>query len=135
VMAADNPQRYRAFVAAVEKVDTAQAVALYRRFYPSFQAAYEELGYPGRHFNDRLVDVIDHLLQTPEPAKPPTLRLTEVKGPIASARPWVRYEFEDPALEALSSGQKMLLRMAPDARQRLKGKLAELRRAVAATPR
>ena len=44
------------------------AAALYAKFYPLFQQAYEELGYPGRYFNDRLVAVIDHLLQAPEPA-------------------------------------------------------------------
>ena len=39
---------------------------VYERLYPLFQQAYEDLGYPGKYFNDRLVEVIDHLLQTPE---------------------------------------------------------------------
>jgi hypothetical protein len=62
---------------------------------------------------------------------PLKLRLTEVKGPIASLRPWVRYEFADPALEALSSGQKILLRVGPVNERRLKEKLAQLRSELA----
>ena len=30
---------------------------------------------------------------------------------MASERPWVRYEYADPGLQALSSGQKILLRV------------------------
>ena len=74
------------------------------------------------------------LLATPEPAGPLAVRLTEVKGPIESDRPWVRYEFADPALEALPAGSKMLLRMGSDHARVLKTKLTELRRAIAKAP-
>lgn len=60
-----NHARYAAFVGLVESLDSRRAVAMYREFYPWFQSAYEGLGFLGRHFNDRLVDVIDHLLATP----------------------------------------------------------------------
>ena len=117
-------------------LDVARAAALYVQWYPMFQQAYRELGYPQGYFNDRMVAVIDRLLATPEPAPPLTVRLTEVKGPIASERPWVRYEFADPALEALPAGSKMLLRMGPEQAQRLKGKLAAFRAAITrAAPR
>jgi len=131
-----NASRYTPFVEFVESVDTARAAALYVQWYPLFQQAYRELGYPQGYFNDRLVEVIDRLLATPEPAPPLAVRLTEVKGPIASERPWVRYEFADSALEALPAGSKMLVRMGPAQAQRLKGKLAALRAAIVrATPR
>lgn len=131
-----NASRYAPFVAFVESIDTARAAALYVQWYPMFQQAYRELGYPQGYFNDRMVAVIDRLLATPEPAPPLTVRLTEVKGPIASERPWVRYEFADPALEALPAGSKMLLRMGPEQAQRLKGKLAAFRAAITrAAPR
>jgi hypothetical protein len=39
----------------------------------------------------------------------------------------VRYEFADPALESLSSGQKIMLRVGPVNERRLKEKLAEIR--------
>ena len=127
-----NAQRYAPFVAFVDKVDTGKAVAAYVQLYPIFQQAYEELGYPKKYFNDRLVAVIDHLLQAPEPSAMPALRLTEVKGEYAAAQPWTRYEFVDPKLEALSAGQKMLVRVGPANEKRLKAKLADFRRGVAA---
>jgi hypothetical protein len=104
------------------------------RLYPLFQQSYQELGYPRGYFNDRLVEVIDQLLATPEPVGPLAVHLTEVKGPITSDRPWVRYEFADPALQALPAGSKMLLRMGPDNARRLKAKLAELRAAITRAP-
>ncbi len=84
----------------VQSTDTKQLGALYIRYYPLFQQAYEDLGYPGQYFNDRLVQVIDHLLQTPD-----------VRGPIQLKQGRVFYEYADPALEARSAGQKLLLRM------------------------
>jgi hypothetical protein len=134
VIAAANPARYAPFVNFVEAVDTPRAVALYVGLYPLFQQAYQELGYPKGYFNDRLVAVIDQLLATPEPVGPLAVHLTEVKGPISSDRPWVRYEFADPALEALPAGSKMLLRMGPENARRLKAKLTELRGAIARAP-
>ncbi len=128
----ENAARYAPFMAFVDKVDTASAVAAYVQLYPLFQQAYEELGYPKKYFNDRLVAVIDHLLQAPEPATMPALKLTEVKGEYAAAQPWTRYEFVDPPLEALSAGQKMLVRVGPANEKRLKAKLADFRRGVAA---
>lgn len=126
-IAADNSLRYAPLVALADSVSPARAVGLYIHMYPLLQQAYEELGYPKRYFNDRLIAVIDQLLATPEPAGPVLVRLTEVKGPIAPARPWVRYEFADPALESLSAGQKIMLRVGPAHERRLKAKLAALR--------
>jgi Protein of unknown function (DUF3014) len=114
-----NARRYAPFVQLVESVDTGKAVALYVRFYPLFQRAYADLGYPDHYFNDRLVEVIDHLLATPT-----------VTGPIKLARPWVMYEYADPALESRSAGQKILVRMGPENAARLKAKLREIRQKV-----
>jgi hypothetical protein len=129
-ISAANSQRYTPLVRFIESVDTTKAVALYVGAYPLFQQAYEELGYPRRYFNDRLVAVIDHLLATPTAREGMAVKLTEVKGPIAAARPWVRYEFSDATLESLSSGQKMMLRAGPDNQARLKVKLQEIRRQI-----
>lgn len=127
----DNSQRYTPLVLMVDAVDTARAVALYRRVYPLFQQAYEELGFPGRYFNDRLVEVLDHLIATPVPTTPLAVTLVEVKGEVPSTRPWVRYEFADPALESLSAGRKMLLRVGPQNQQRLQAKLRDIRQRIA----
>src|SRR5262245_53752659 len=122
-VAADNARRYEPFLRVMESIDTGKLVALYVRFYPLFQQAYRELGYPQGYFNDRLVEVIDHLLLTPE-----------IGGPIKLTKPWIMYEFADPALEARSSGQKALIRMGPANAQRVKAKLRDFRRQIAGRP-
>ena len=116
VLTTENAARYAAVMKLVEGTDIKQAGALYIRYYPLFQQAYEDLGYPGQYFNDRLVEVIDHLLQTPDPHGPIQLKLGKVF-----------YEYADPALEARSAGQKLLMRMGPQNEVIIKGKLKELR--------
>lgn len=134
-IAASNAERYAPFVRFVEGVDSQRAATLYFRHYKLFQQAYVELGYPRGYFNDRLVDVIDHLLATPEVPARPEVRQVEVKGTVPSTQPWTRYEFADPVLEEMSSGQKMLVRLGPDQARRVKAKLAEFRRLIASPGR
>jgi hypothetical protein len=112
----ENSARYADVVRLIQSADSKQLGALYIRYYPLFQDTYEELGYPGQYFNDRLVEVIDHLLQTPE-----------VRGPIQLKQGRVFYEYADPALEARSAGQKLLLRMGSENAAVIKQKLRELR--------
>jgi hypothetical protein len=116
VLEAANFARYDGYVRIATLLDAGAAVAVYRRFYPLFQQAYEDLGYPDRYFNDRLVQAIDDLLAAPE-----------IDAPIALVRPEVLYEFADPALESRSAGQKVLVRMGPANAQRIKAKLREIR--------
>ncbi|MFZ5555664.1 MAG: DUF3014 domain-containing protein [Pseudomonadota bacterium] len=118
-----NAARYAPYVKLAQAANAKQAAALYRRYYPLFQQAYEELGYPGKYFNDRLVEVIDHLLAAPE-----------VKGPIRLTQPKVLYQFADPELEALSAGQKFLVRIGPGNAAAMKAKLRELRAEVTSAP-
>jgi DUF3014 family protein len=118
-----NYARYQPLVTLVGKLDVHQLAAVYFRFYPLFQQAYQDLGYPNGYFNDRLVQVIDMLLATPQPAEP-----------VALVRPNVMYTFADPALEARPAGQKLLIRMGPDNAATIKTKLKELREAITATP-
>ena len=112
-----NFKRYESFVSMAEYIDTRKLVVQYIRFYPLFQEAYEELGYPGRYFNDRFIQVIDHLLKAPE-----------VNGSIKLVRPKVFWLFANPELESLSAGQKILVRIGPENAGRVKVKLKELRR-------
>jgi len=131
VIGAANAARYLPFVALVEAVDSERAVALYRELYPLFQSAYEYLGYPGKYFNDRLIAVIDLLLETPEPSGALPVEVPDIRGPLKPTRLWLLYRFSDPALEGLSSGQKILLRVGMDNRKRLRSKLVEIRKLIA----
>ena len=126
-----NAARYQDLVGFVTGIDPASALAVYKRIYPVLQRNYEALGYPGRQFNDRLVAVIDHLLKTPDIDKPLLLTLVQVQGEVASQRPWLRYEYATPELEALSAGQKILLRMGRANAQRVKTMLRTVRMEIA----
>ena len=75
--------------------------------------------------------MIDHLLQAPEPAGPVQVRLVEVKGNVPSQRPWVRYEYADPQLESLSSGQKIMVRVGLENERKLKASLRGFREQIA----
>ena len=119
-----NFARYDEYVAMIEAVDVGALVDQYVRAYPLFQEAYRGLGYPDGHFNDRLVAVLDHLLATPTPAQPIVV-VPEKDG----------YTYADPALAALSSGQKLLIRIGPDHAATIKAKLRELRAALAGETR
>ena len=118
----------------VTSIDTGRAVALYVRFFSLLQQAYEDLGYPGKYFNDRVVEVIDHLLATPEPDGPIRVVLPPHDTSINFERPWTLYQFADSRLESASAGQKILLRIGPENASRLKQKLAELRARLASEP-
>ena len=114
-----NAARYATYVRLAEAVPPGPLVAVYVHFYPLFQHEYEELGYPGRYFNDRLVQVIDHLLAAPE-----------VQGTVLLTQPKVLYQFADPKLEGLSAGQKILVRMGGENAAKVKAKLREIRSAL-----
>lgn len=131
VIGAANAARYKPFVTFAQSIDAKRAVDVYAHFYAEFQAAYEEIGYPGQYFNDRVVAVLDDLLATPEIEEPIKVELTEIKGDVNTQRPWVRYQYVDARLQGLSAGQKMLLRMGPENRRIVKAKLAEIRQEVA----
>jgi hypothetical protein len=112
----DNAARYAPYMKLADAVDSAKLVGVYVRLYPLFQQAYEELGYPKAYFNDRLVEVIDHLLATPE-----------VPAEAKLVQPKVFYQFADPELESRSAGQKILLRIGNENAARIKAKLREIR--------
>jgi hypothetical protein len=114
-----NYARYAPLIGLLQRADTQQIASVYRRYYPLFQQSYVDLGYPDAYFNDRLVEVIDHLLETPE-----------VQGPIELTQPGMFYEYADPSLESRSAGQKLLIRMGPENAAIVKDKLRELRAEV-----
>ncbi|PIQ37384.1 MAG: hypothetical protein COW59_07435 [Lysobacterales bacterium CG17_big_fil_post_rev_8_21_14_2_50_64_11] len=116
LIAAENAARYVRYVRAFDALDSEAAVAAYRRWYPLFQSAYRQLGYPDSQFNDRLLVVIDHVLAAPTPPEP-----------IAVQFNGVLYEYVDPALQAASVGHKLMLRMGADNARVFKRKLKRMR--------
>ncbi|HEX8776804.1 MAG TPA: DUF3014 domain-containing protein [Rhodanobacter sp.] len=120
---AGNAGRYAPYMAIVQHADPPALVAWYVHSYPLFQQAWRELGYPKSYFNDRLIVAIDDMLAAPTPAQPPALQLE--KG---------RYVYVDPALESLSVGQKLMLRLGPANEAELKARLRTIRDLLTARP-
>jgi len=116
ILSEKNYERYNTLIDNLEVIDKSLLAEIYLRFYPLFQEAYQDLGYPDVYFNDRLIDVIDHLLDTPE-----------VNDPIILHTPNNLYEFVHPEIESLSSGQKLLIRMGKRNTNRIKQFLIEFR--------
>jgi hypothetical protein len=123
-LSSDNFARYTTPVEMLANADTAELVATYRRFYPLLQQAYVELGYPDGYFNDRLIEVIDHLLEQPI-----------VPGELKLARPHVLYEYADAGVEDLSSGQKLMLRIGADNAAKVRSALSRFRDTLLAEER
>ena len=112
----ENYARYTPFITLLSNVDARTLVAVYRRYYPLMQEAYLELGYPETNFEERVIEVVDHLIATPNPAPPVDLQ-----------QPKVLYEYRDPLLENRSAGQKILMRIGPDHANAVKARLREIR--------
>lgn len=105
----NNYLRYTPYIQLLENIHPDRMISTYVSFYPLMQTAYEQLGYPNAYFNDRLVYVIEHLLETPNP-----------DDPLALLQPSVLYTYADPNFEQLSAGQKILLRMGQEQREKVK---------------
>lgn len=115
-----NLARYDTYMYVADRVNPAAAARWYKRNYSLFQEAYRDLG-TGGYFNDRLIEVIDHLLASPEPKG--TLQLIPAKE---------GYVYADPNYEQLSVGQKFMVRVGKANEAKLKEKLRALREAILA---
>ncbi len=111
-----NYARYEPYMNFLAAISDQQLLSIYVRFYPLFQQAYEELGYPDRYFNDRLIEIMDHLLATPV-----------IKGKIRLTRPKVYYQYADSELEILTAGQKILVRIGNDNAKIVRERLTSIR--------
>lgn len=116
-----NQDRYEMYMRLVEHANLKHIVGYYRRIYPLFQAAYEELG-THAYFNDKLVEVLDLIIGTPDAGERIQLK-----------HPSVRYEFADPHLESLPAVQKIVLRMGAKNARVIKAKCQDLRQLLTET--
>jgi hypothetical protein len=114
---AKNYARYAPYMKIVEAVDSRTLVTWYVHWYPLFQEAYRQLGYPQGYFNDRLIVAIDDMLAAPD-AQAPVALVRTADG---------HYAFADPTWESLSVGQKLMIRIGPDNERTLKTKLRSIR--------
>lgn len=111
-----NEARYASYMNIAKALDTRKLVELYVRLYPLFQQAYVDIGYPNKYFNDRLIVVINDLLDAPD-----------IKEPVRLVQPNVLYQYADPELEALSIGQRIMMRLGSTNEARMKATLAAIK--------
>jgi hypothetical protein len=120
IISPKNAIRYAGYVSLADAVDPKQLVGLYVRLYPLFQQAYGDLGYPNKNFNDQLNDTLDDLLDTPD-----------IKEPIKLVQPKFFYQYADAETEALSIGEKIMLRLGSKNQKIVKNKLGEIKQELA----
>ncbi|MFK8018943.1 MAG: DUF3014 domain-containing protein [Pseudomonadales bacterium] len=109
-------QRYDVYADAFAAMDSERAIAIYRFFWPTLEAAFAELGEPRKSLHNESIKAIDHLLTAPDQV-----------GDIKLVQPSVYYRYADPKLERLTPAQKQMLRLGPRNRALIKAKLAELK--------
>ncbi len=118
-----NNARYAPYIRIIGAIDPEALVQAYRGLEPLFQEAYQELGRGDLAFNDRLIEVLEHLMQTPRPGGEPVVLPSEAI-----------FIFADIELESLSGGQKLLLRLGSDQSSIVRDKIEELHRLLADAP-
>ncbi len=111
-----NAVRYAPYVRIAEAINTKKLVELYVRLYPLFQLSYEELGYPKKYFNDRLITVLDNLLAAPN-----------IKEPVKLIQSNLFYQYADPDFEGRSIGQRILMRLGSNNEAKVKTRLQAIK--------
>jgi len=111
--------RYDRFVALFTSVPPKDAAALLTTLAPLLTQALLEIGEPAEEPLATLRDAISMVLATPE-----------LDTPVELVQPKARYQFADPALEALPPLQKQLMRMGPAHVRQIKAYLRQVEAAL-----
>jgi hypothetical protein len=114
-------QRYTVYAEILDSMDTETMMTLYKTYKPAVSDIFAEVGDPSEDFESRLIDAIDHLLDTPE-----------VPVPVEVYTDSVMYKYRIDRIEDLSGPQKQLLRTGPENMRLIKAKMRELRDALLA---
>ena len=122
-MTTESQVRYNLYVEAITALDPQQCAALYRRYYPLLNNAYQELG-EKNNFHALMLKALQQLENTPELTQPPALVPAD-KG---------MYKYAQPQLEALPAVQKQMLRSGWENVSKLKVWLRQFRAALLAPP-
>ncbi len=115
--------RYDEYAEAISALDTQALVGTFHRMRPLYEQAYAQLGLDPEAFDNAVIRMLDHVMQTPE-----------IDQPIELTRKSVMYQYADPQLEQLSPVQKQLLRMGPQNLRRIKEQAATLRAGLLGQP-
>ncbi|WP_020208331.1 DUF3014 domain-containing protein [Gilvimarinus chinensis] len=113
-----NFERYEQHIALMESIPPENLATMYTSMAPMFNEAYAEQGLEG-DFRNVVLEAVNTLLATPDIDEPLTLK-----------RPTVMYKYADSEIEALPEPQKLMLRIGPENRERVKAYLREFKQAL-----
>lgn len=117
--------RYRSYRAMFDRLDVVEMAELFDRYEPALEKAWQALGeHSGQTFRQRSIEILQHLAEFELPDSRPALH-----------QPEVLYEYIDPALEQLSWGRKILVRIGPEHAPQVQRKLAALAQRLASRGR
>lgn len=112
-------KRYSAYAEALDSIQTSNLINLYQKYKPALDEIYLQVGNPDTAFDERLLDAINHLLDTPE-----------IPVPVEVYSDSVMYKYRNERIESLSDAQKQLLRTGPENMRQIKAKLREIKEAL-----
>ena len=112
-------KRYTPYIDVLESIEVDSLLDLYAEYKPAIDNIFAEISDPDAKFEDRLMNTIDLLLDTPA-----------VPEPIEVYTESVMYRYKDSQLESLTAPQKQLLRTGPENMRRIKAKLREIKQAL-----
>ena len=115
-----NFPRYEPLIELLISISPAEAASLYVNHYPLLQEAHAALAPETDYFNDRLVDIIDHLFDPPRAGD----------AEFVLERYEAAYRFADETLEEASAGHKILMRIGPEHAEAVNDWLMRFRAAI-----
>ncbi|MDP1827463.1 MAG: DUF3014 domain-containing protein [Archangium sp.] len=113
-IAASSYARYDTLMQVFGSVNAAAAGEAYAQLRPFCDAAFGEIGRPGKRFDDVLTEALRRVL---------AVKLLE--GELELVPKGAVYAFKDPALESLSAAEKQVLRLGPENGRVLQRQLRE----------
>jgi hypothetical protein len=112
-------KRYTPYIDVLESLELDSLLSLYAEYKPAIDNVFAEISDPDDNFDDKLMETIDLLLDTPA-----------VPVPVEVYTDSVMYRYKDSQLESLTAPQKQLLRTGPENMRRIKAKLREIKQAL-----
>jgi Protein of unknown function (DUF3014) len=111
--------RYTPLADAVDSLDPQAVARLYAALKPRLEEAHREAGERNTTFDQTLERAIVAVLKTPVPS-----------GPVALEPHGIVYIYADPKIEAMTPGQRQLIRMGPDNARVIQTKLRAIALAI-----
>jgi hypothetical protein len=112
-------KRYTPYIDVLESIEIDSLLGLYAEYKSAIDNIFAEISDPDDQFDDKLMDTIDLLLDTPA-----------VPVPVEVYTDSVMYGYKARQLESLAAPQKQLLRTGPENMRRIKAKLREIKQAL-----